>query len=145
MVLSGRSRERIHPERTNPVMRVTNTSGHERRAMRTALRLVTLLCALWPAVAMAQHTPERIRRTQAVVASSLDQGLPDVSLDQWLRKVLGSTAHYEWTSGSCAGQLDGENPAIPLCGIVAVADSDVTVTVGVRLGEYLQDAKVDRW
>ena len=112
--------------------------------MRTALRLVTVLCALWPAVVMAQHTPERIRRTQAVIASSLDPALPDISFDRWLRQVLGSDAQYEWTSGPCADQLDVEDSVVPLCGIVAVAGADVAVTVGVRLGDYLQETKVDR-
>ena len=34
---------------------------------------------------------------------------------------------------------------MPLCGIVAATQSELTVAVGVRLGDYMQDAKVDRW
>jgi hypothetical protein len=114
--------------------------------MRTVLRIVTVLCTLWPAVAAAQDPArERVRRAQVAIASSLDPALPDVALVTWLRQVVGSSARYEWTAGSCAGQRERDNPAVPLCGVVAAQDSDVTVTVGVRLGEYLQDARIDRW
>ena len=111
--------------------------------MRTTLRLVTVVCVLFPAVAAAQ--PERIHRAQSVSASSLDPSLPDVSLDLWLRQTLGPSAQYDWTPGLCAGERDHDNPAVPLCGIVAATDSRGTVTVGVRLGDYVQDARVDRW
>ena len=113
--------------------------------MRAVLRLVTVLCALWPVVATAQSVPERIRRTQSVIASSLDPALPNVSLDEWLRRILPSSVQFEWTSGSCAGERDRESSVVPLCGIVAATDPDVTVTLGVRLGDYLQATKVDRW
>lgn len=114
--------------------------------MRNVLRMVTVLCTLWPSVSAAQDPArERIRRMQSVVASSLDPALPDVPLDLWLRQVVGSSAQYEWTSGPCAGQRDRDNPAVPLCGIVGAVDSGVVVTIGIRLGEYVQRAKVDRW
>jgi len=113
--------------------------------MRAVLRLVTVLCALSPVMAAAQLVPERIRRTQSVIASSLDPALPNVPFDEWLRQTLPSSARFEWTSGSCAGERDRESSVVPLCGIVAATDSEVTITVGVRLGDYLQPTKVDRW
>jgi len=113
--------------------------------MRTVLGIVAAVCALGPVIALAQDSQERIRRTQRVIVSSLDPALPDVPLDAWLRQVVGSSARFEWTSGSCAVQRDPDDPAVPLCGIVAAANGDVTVTVGVRLGEYVQGTKVDRW
>ena len=112
--------------------------------MRDVVLLVTLLCALWPVGAAAQNSAaDRIRRGQTVFASTLDPTLPDIPIGPWLREVLGSTAQYEWTSGSCAGQRG--DSVVPLCAIVAAADSNVAVSVGIRLGDYLQDAKVDRW
>ncbi|MBA2301037.1 MAG: hypothetical protein H0W08_00220 [Acidobacteria bacterium] len=116
--------------------------------MRMVLRVVTVLCALWPAVGtLGAQDPaqERIRRTRNVAASNLDPALPDVPLDLWLRQLVGASAQFEWTSGSCSGQRERDNPAVPLCGIVVAADSNVTVTIGVRLGEYLQAAMFDRW
>ena len=112
--------------------------------MRDVALIVTLLCALWPVDAAAQNSAaDRIRRAQTVFASNLDPTLPNVPAGVWLREVLGSSAQYEWTSGSCVGQR-GDN-VVPLCAIVAATDSKVAVIVGIRLGEYLQDAKVDRW
>ena len=43
----------------------------------------------------------------SVAASSLDPGLPEIPLGDWLRQVVGSSAQYEWSSGSCAGQRAG--------------------------------------
>ena len=126
-------------------MATTNSSARLKSPMPTVLRL-TVLCLLWPAVAAAQDLAwERVRRTQSVAASSLDPGLPEIPLSDWLRQVVGSSAQYEWSSGSCAGQRERDNPAVPLCGIVAATQSELTVTVAVRLGDYVQGSKVDRW
>ncbi len=57
--------------------------------------------------------------------------------------MVGPDARYVWTSGSCADRRE-DTPAVPLCGIVAVTRAEFSVTIGVRLGEYLQDAKADR-
>lgn len=114
--------------------------------MRMALQVGTVFIALWPAVVAAQDPmPERIRRAQRLLVSTLDPALPDVSLDLWLRQLVGSSARFDWTAGSCAGQRERDSPEVPLCGIAAVVDGNVAVTVGARLGEYLQGSKVDRW
>ncbi len=108
------------------------------------LLLVTAVFLLHPVVASAQDSGDaRVQRTQAVLVSSLDPALPEVRLDAWLQRVVGPAARYMWTSGACAGRRE-DNPAVPLCGIVAVTRADISITIGVRLGEYLQDAKSDR-
>ncbi len=109
------------------------------------LLAMTAVFTLHPALAAAQDPVDaRIRRTQAIVVSSLDPTLPELRLDSWLQQVVGADARYTWTSGSCAGTRGPDTTAVPLCGIVAVTRSDVTVTIGVRLGEYVHDAKSDR-
>lgn len=114
--------------------------------MRSRLPAIVVLCTIWPSFAAAQDAPtERISRVQRVSVSTLDEGLPDLPVETWLRSVIGAAATFERTSGSCAGQRDRESPAVPLCAIVAATDADLTVTIGVRLGEYLQGEKVDRW
>jgi len=114
--------------------------------MRSLLRALAFLCMLGPAIASAQDpTAERTRRTQGALVSSLDPALPDIALDVWLRQVLGPSARLQWTSGSCAGPRGRDISAVPLCGIVDVTDSGSVVTIGVRLGEYLQDTKADRY
>ena len=111
----------------------------------TLLRVAIPLVTLSPVLAAMQNPADvRIQRTQAVVVSSLDPTLPDVRLDGWLRQLVPAGARYAWTSGSCAGQRERDSQVVPLCGIVAVTDSDLTVTIGVRLGEYDQDTKSDR-
>lgn len=126
-------------------MRATVSSLRDTRPMREVVRIAAVLATLSCAVAAAQEPEQRIRRAQLAIASTLDPALPDVPLAIWLRHVVGPFASYEWTTGSCAGARARDNAAVPLCAIVAVADANVTVIVGVRLGEYLQDAKTDRW
>jgi hypothetical protein len=129
----------------NFVMSTTDLSARAEFLIGIVLRL-TVLCVLWSADAAAQNpAAERINRTQRLVASSLDPILPDVPLAEWLQQVMGPSAQYEWSSGACAEQRDRENPMVPLCGIVAATQSEFAVTVAVRLGDYLQPSKTDRW
>jgi hypothetical protein len=126
-------------------MSTTDLSARAALLIRTVLRLA-LLCVLCSADAAAQNpASERINRTQRVAASSLDPILPEIPLAEWLQQVMGPSAQYEWSSGACAEQRDRENPVVPLCGIVAATQSEFTVTVAVRLGDYLQPSKTDRW
>jgi hypothetical protein len=114
--------------------------------MRRVLPLIPVLLTLWPAVPGAQDAAgERLRRAQQVIVSTLDPALPGVPLEEWLRSIVGSSARLEWTSGSCAGLRDRNNPAVPLCGIVSAGNADVGVTMGVLIGEYVQGRRVDRW
>ena len=109
------------------------------------LLLATAVIMLQPAVAEAQDAREaRVDRTKTLMVSSLDPTLPDVSLETWLQEVIGANAGSEWTAGSCAGRREPDNPAVPLCGIVAVTRGDATVTIGVKLGVYDQASKADR-
>jgi hypothetical protein len=127
-------------------MHTTDSSVRVTFPTRIILWLVTVLCMLWPTVAAAEDpAQERIHRAQSVVASNLDPDLPEIPLSIWLRQVIGSSAQFDWSSGSCASQRERENPAVPLCGIVAATQSELTVAIGVRLGDYMQDAKSDRW
>jgi IPT/TIG domain len=127
-------------------MHTTDSSVRVTFPTRTILSLVTVLCMLWPTVAAAEDpAQERIHRAQSVVASNLDPELPEIPLDKWLREVVGSSAQFEWSSGSCAGQRARDNPAVALCGIVTATQAALTVTIAVRLGDYLQDSKSDRW
>jgi hypothetical protein len=142
ILVFGTHRLAIRATRPNLVTKTTDSSER----LTFVLRLLTVVCMLWPAVAAAEDpAQERIHRAQSVVASNLDPDLPEIPLSIWLRQVVGSSAQLEWSSGSCASQRERENPSVPLCGIVAATQSELTVAVGVRLGDYMQDAKVDRW
>jgi hypothetical protein len=56
------------------VTRTTDSSVERSLAVRHALRIVTMLCVVWPVVAAAQvPVQERIRRTKRVVAPNLDR------------------------------------------------------------------------
>ena len=88
--------------------------------------------------------PERIRRAQTVLASTLDAALPDVPFNAWIRNLLGPSARYEWSSGACAGLRQRSNPGVDVCAVVLAATSDTTVTVALRVGTRWEGEKTDR-
>jgi hypothetical protein len=115
--------------------------------MRTVLQFITALVMMYPyGVHAAQDAaPDRIRRAQTVLASTLDPALPDVPFDAWIRHVLGPSARYEWSDGACADLRGTSSPALGVCGVVLAAASDTTVTVAVRVGARWDGEKNDRW
>jgi hypothetical protein len=115
--------------------------------MGAALRLLIALVITYPYGFQPSQlaAPERIRRAQAVLASTLDPRLPAVPLDTWIRQVVGASARYEWSEGACAGIPHASRPAVSICGVVLAATPDVTATVAVRVGEHWPGESTDRW
>ena len=87
---------------------------------------------------------EYVPRAQAVLTSALDPALPQMPLDAWLRKTIGSTARYEWTEGACAGPRDRVNAPVRVCAIVVASTADLAVTVSVQVAERGPDEEKDR-
>lgn len=88
--------------------------------------------------------PERIRRAQTVLASTLDPGLPDVPFDTWIRNLVGPSARYEWSSGACADLRRTTSAGIDVCAVVLARTSDTSVTVAIRVGARLEEENSDR-
>ena len=117
--------------------------------MTAALGLAAALSLLPPAdsfqpagVAVAQ---ERIRRAKVTLASALDASLPAIPIETWIRQVVGSSARYEWGSGFCESAAASRGPGLPVCGVMLASARDVVVTVSIRLGERLPNARTDTW
>jgi hypothetical protein len=92
-----------------------------------------------------EPAPERARRAQSVLASSLDPALPAVPLDTWIRQVVGSSASYQWADGACAGPRRSIDAPVGICGIVWAVTADAAVTVSVHVGERHPEADTDTW
>lgn len=115
--------------------------------MNAALPLIAILVMISPSsLHAAQDTAtERIRRGQAVLASTLDPALPAVPLEIWMRQIVGPSGRYQWADGACAGVRERSSPGVAICAVILGAASDLRVTVAVRVGERWPDEKTDRW
>jgi hypothetical protein len=114
--------------------------------MSAAIQFITMVVMMYPpSIPAAQDVrPERVRRAQAVLVSTLDPALPAVPLEAWIRQVVGPAARYEWADGACAGVRHSSSQGVGVCGVVLATASDLTVTVAVRVGERWLDEKTDR-
>ncbi len=115
--------------------------------MSVALRLVLTLGVLHPATFQTPPAAvqDPVRRAQSVLAFALDPALPSIPLEVWIGQVVGTPARYQWASGACAGARERHNPALPVCAVVVASTRDVTVTVSIRVGEFMPDPESRRW
>ena len=114
--------------------------------MGAAIQVITIVVMMYPLslAAVQGVVPERVRRAQAVLVSTLDPALPAVPLEMWIRQVIGPSARYEWADGACAGVRQSSSQGVGVCGVVLATTSDLTVAVAVRVGERRADEKTDR-
>ena len=115
--------------------------------MRLVVHVTLAIWMLHPVGVPAMQPPESepMRRAQTVLASALDASLPPISLDRWIRQVVGPSARYEWADGACAGLRGSVDAPVRLCGIVMAATPDAAVTVSVHVGERGVNGDADRW
>jgi len=85
----------------------------------TALAPVLVMCA----VALAQINPNAARDAKLIVEAKqvsvhrLDEALPDLSFEKWLRKESGADAQCHWEVNDCGEQTGtpGSDTPVPTC------------------------------
>jgi len=113
-----------------------------------AMKITVLAAALVVcAAALAQVDPNAARDAKLIVEMKqasvhrLDEALPDLSFEKWLRKESGDDAQYHWEVNDCGEETGapGDSAPVPTC-----VEVDSTLKDGREIVVFVADDRSAR-